>query len=158
MSTFNRLRISGDVPSELAELTDGVTDDGATHEELIGSCDCDAIGSGIRQHLSVSGLGSLTVAGLGDLTVAGLPGYLFTRKSLSNPQIRRRLSAHIKAMTPKLRRRVLARLKTAVSASSRIGAVRNIYPTIAGGGWQGITVSGKRGGCPYANVAGPLTP
>ncbi len=159
MSTFNRLSISGDVPYELTEQSDGVSDDGAMGQQIIGSCDCDAIGSGMRQHLNVSGLGSLAVGGLGDLAVAGLPGYLFTRKNLSNPVMRRRLGAHIKAMTPKLRRRVMARLKLAAAQTARVGAIHNIYPTVAGGGWSGITVSGRRsGGCPYANVAGALTP
>lgn len=148
-----------DTPSELIEQSDGVTDDGALDEEIIGACNC--VGSGLRQHLVVSGtLQHVSVAGLGDLAIAGLPSYLFTRKNLSNPVARRRIAASIKAMTPKLRRRVLGRLRAAVSASRHlVSGVVTAYPSVAGGGWQGITVSGRRsGGCPYANVAGALTP
>lgn len=172
MSSFNRLSISGDVPSELAEQSDGVSDDGAMDEQIIGACACDAVGSGLMKHLSihdgvagglqhiaVSGLGDLAIGGLGDLAIGGLPSYLFTRKNLSNPVMRRRLGAAIKAMTPKLRRRVMERLRTAASVARVSGQVRSAYPTVAGGGWQGISVSGiRRGGCPYANVAGALTP
>jgi hypothetical protein len=171
-----------DVPSELSESSDGVSDDGAIDQQIIGACACDAVGSGLRQHLqmhngvagglqhisvagglqhiSVAGLGDIAVGGLGDLTIAGFPGYLFTQKNLSNPTIRRRLAASIKAMTPKLRRRVMARLKSAALAQgARVGAVHNVYPTVGSGGWSGITVAGRsRGGCPYANVVGALTP
>lgn len=171
-----------DTPSELVESSDGVSDDGAFDEQIIGACACDAVGSGLRQHLrvhdgiagglqhlsvagglqhlSVAGLGDIAVGGLGDLAVAGVPSYLFTQRNLQNPALRRRLGAAIKAMTPKLRRRVLARLKAAVSvARPLVGAVHSVYPTVGSGGWSGITVSGRsRGGCPYANVAGALTP
>lgn len=129
-----------DLPSELGSYSDGVTDDAAFHPEIIG---CGLPG--------ISG-------GLGDLAVAGLPGYLFTKRNLSNPAVRRRLSENIKALSPKVRRRVLSRLKTAVSVAHVSGQVRSAYPSISGVGWSGITVQGARGGCPYANVAGPLTP
>lgn len=107
------------------------------------------IGAGLQQ-LAVSG-------GLHDLAVAGLPGYLFTRKSLQSPVVRRRIAAAIKAMTPKLRRRVLARLRQATAIARVSGAIRQVTPSIAGGvGWTASSVSVGR--CPYANVAGSLTP
>lgn len=141
---------NSDLPSELGSYSDGVTDDAAFHPEIIG-CGLPGISGGI-QHLSIAG-------GLGSLAVAGIPSYLLSRKNLSNPVIRRRLAENIKALTPKVRRRVLARLRTAVSVARVSGAVRGAYPSIAGSGvgWSGIMVSG-RGGCPYANVAGALTP
>lgn len=146
-----------DTPSELGCYSDGVTDDASFTPELVG---CGSISGGI-QHLSVAGgLSSLAVGGnLGSLTIAGLPSYLFSRKNLSNPVVRRRLGAAIKAMTPKLRRRVLDRLRAAVSVARVSGEVRSAYPSVSGVGWDGIMVSGsRRGGCPYANVAGALTP
>lgn len=173
-----------DTPSELVESSDGVSDDGAFDEQIIGACACDAVGSGLRkhlrvhdgvagglQHLSVAGLGDIAVGGLGDLAVAGnsFPTYLFTRANLSNPVFRRRLANVLKSMTPKLRRRVSSRIVTAFHdiifqrALPSVGAVHSIYPTVGSGGWSGITVSGRQssrrgGGCPYANVAGALTP
>lgn len=153
-----------DLPAELGSYSDGVSDDAAFHPEIIGcgsgcvsGLERLAVGSGMLQHAGV--------AGLGDLTVAGLPSYLFTRKHLSNPVVRRRLSAAINAMTPKLRRRVMARLKLAAGAARVSGAIRSVTPGIAGG-WaavsgqmQGIShmqVAGSR--CPYASVAGAFTP
>lgn len=141
-STDMHISIASDLPAELGSYSDGVTDDAAFHPEIIGC-------------------GMPGVAGsLSDLSVAGLPGYLFTKKNLSNAAVRRRLSANIKAMAPKTRRRVLARLREAVAVARVSGQVRNAYPSIAGSscnvGWSGITVQGSR--CPYANVAGALTP
>lgn len=139
-----------DLPSELGSYADGVTDDAAFHPEIIG-CALDGISGGV-QHLSVAG-------GLGSLAVAGIPSYLLSRKGLSNPTVRRRIAENIKAMTPKMRRRVLGRLRAAVAVARVSGAVRGAYPSIAGNvGWSGVMVSGARGGCPYANVAGALTP
>jgi hypothetical protein len=113
----------------------------------------------IALHSGVAGtLSHLTVSGLGDLTVAGFPSYLFTRKNLSNPTVRRRLAAHIKTLTPKLRRRVLDRLRSAVSVSARsarVSGIRRVTPQI---GWSGVTIGSRRSSCPYANVAGALTP
>lgn len=141
-----------DLPAELSAYSDGVSDDAAYHPEIIGC------GEGCE----VSGLGDLTVAGLGDLTVAGLPGYLFTKKNLSNPVLRRRVSAAIKGMSPKLRRRVLGRLRQAVSVARVSGAIRNVTPGIAGDGWAAVSGAQHHhvsiGRCPYANVAGALTP
>lgn len=138
------LMSQSDLPSELGSYSDGVADDAAYHPEIIGAhCTC-----------------SPSVSGLGDLAVAGIPSYLLSKKSLSNPALRRRVARAIERMTPKMKRRVLGRLKTAVSVARVSGAVRSAYPTIAGSsgrGWNGITVSG-RGGCSYENVAGPLTP
>lgn len=149
---------NSDLPSELGSYSDGVTDDAAFHPEIIG-CGMPGI-SGSLQHLSVAG-------GLGDLALVGayrgIPGYLLTKKGLRDSTVRLRIAENIRAMTPKLRRRVLHRLRQAVQASRTMarvsGAVRGAYPSIAGNvGWSGITVSGSRGGCPFANVAGALTP
>lgn len=154
-----------DTPPELASYSDGVSDDGAFHPEIIG-CGLSGI-SGSIQHLSVAGTGGiqhLSVAGsLGDLAVAGIPSYLLSRRNLSNPEVRRRVASAIERMTPKMKRRVLRRLRTAVSVARVSGQVRGAYPSIAGTasspgvGWSGVMVSG-RGSCPYANVAGALTP
>lgn len=127
-----------DLPSELSSYADGVSDDAAYHPEIIG-CSSGA------------------VQGLGDLAVGGLPGYLFTRKSLANPAVRARVAKAIGAMTPKLRRRVVARLKLALSvarkpaAVSGISGIAAVTPTI---GWSGVSIAR----CPYASVAGALTP
>lgn len=132
-----------DTPAELVSQGDGVTDDAAYNEQIIG-CNC-------RGPAPVVGA-SIAIGGLGDIAVgAGLPTYLFTAKNLSDPTLRRRLSRAIGRMSPKLRRRVLDRLKVALSSARVSGAIRNIQPAI---GWTGVTV----GRCPYANVAGPLTP
>lgn len=152
------LMSNSDLPSELGSYSDGVTDDAAFHPEIIG-CGMPGISGGL-QHLSVAG-------GLGDLALVGayrgIPGYLLTKKGLRDSTVRLRIAENIRAMTPKLRRRVLHRLRQAVQASRTMarvsGAVRGAYPSIAGNvGWSGITVSGSRGGCPFANVAGALTP
>lgn len=139
-----------DLPPELGSYSDGVSDDAAFHPEIIGcGPGCGSIGA--------------------ELLVGahhGIPGYLFTRKGLRNTDVRLRIASHIRAMTPKLRRRVLSRLREAVTAARvmnrpRIsGEVRNAYASIAGWG----AVSGHSepsvaiGRCPYANVAGALTP
>lgn len=155
MSTGTHLRhllpqhISGssDLPPELTSYADGVTDDAAFQPEIIGcgaSCQGGSIG--------------------GD--IGGLPGYLFTRKNLSRPEVRRRLAEHIRAMTPKVRRRVMSRLGRALQVAQVSGAIRSVTPSIAGAGqgWAvvsgpSIAIGGRRsGGCPYANVAGALTP
>lgn len=174
-----------DTPSELIESSDGVSDDGALDQQIIGACRCDAvsglgdiaIGSGLRQHLSIhdgvagTRLEHLSVAGLSDIAIGGgIPSYLFTKKNLSNPQVRLRIGQAIRSMTPKMRRRVVGRLQQALRASrvmARVsGAVRNVYPSVSGysggyptvAGWNGIMVSGRRSSCPYANVVGALTP
>lgn len=141
----NTTMSESDLPSELGAYSDGDTVAVAFHPDLIGC------GAGCSP--SVSG-------GLGSLAVAGLPSYLFTKRRLSNPVFRRRLAASIEAMTPKMRRRVLERLRSAVSVARVSGAVRGVYPTVAGNvGWSGITVSGEGvGRCPYASVAGAFTP
>ncbi len=175
-SAFTHSEVKGmssnqtDTPPELGSYADGPSDDGAYHPEIIG-CGLDGLDiggslqhisvAGRLQHLSVAGgLGSLAVGGLGDLAVAGIPSYLLTRRQLSNPVVRRRVASAIERMTPKMKRRVLSRLRTAVSVARVSGEVRGAYPSIAGGcnvGWSGVMVSG-RGGCPYASVAGALTP
>lgn len=180
-----------DTPSELTESSDGISDDGAFDQQIIGACRCDsvsgladiAIGSGLRQHLNIhngvagsGGVEHLMVSGgLQHLMVSGrIPSYLFTRANLSNPIFRRRLSSALKAMTPKMRRRASARIVAAFHSLpnnwqnlSVNGAVRNVYPSVAGfrggypsvsGGWSGVSVSGRRSSCPYANVAGAFTP
>ena len=136
--------ISGqsDLPPELASFSDGVTDDGAYHQEIIGC----------GQGCSGSNVGSL-------------PGYLFTKKNLSRPEVRRRLAEHIRAMSPKVRRRVMSRLGRAVQIARVSGAIRSVTPSIAGAGQGWAAVSGPsiaigraRSSCPYANVSGALTP
>lgn len=147
---MKQITVSGttDLPPELGSYSDGVSDDAAFHPELVGcGPGCGSIGA--------------------ELLVGahhGIPGYLFTRKGLSNTDVRLRIASHIRAMTPKLRRRVLSRLREAVTAARvmnrpRIsGEVRNAYASVAG--WS--AVSGQPsiaiGRCPYANVAGALTP
>lgn len=140
-----------DLPPELAAYSDGVSDDAAFHPEIIG-CGTNCSGS----------IGAELLVGAHH----GIPGYLFTRKGLRNADVRLRIASHIKAMTPKLRRRVLGRLREAVFAARVLnrprisGEVRNAYASIAGWG----AVSGHSepsvaiGRCPYANVAGALTP
>lgn len=149
MSTSTHLRflhpsaISGqsDLPPELASFSDGVTDDAAYHQEIIG-CGSDCRGG----------------------SVGSLPGYLFTRKNLSRPEVRRRLADHIRSMSPKVRRRVISRLQRAASIARVSGAIRSVTPSIAGNGWDAVSgpsiaIGGRRsGGCPYANVSGALTP
>jgi hypothetical protein len=145
-----------DLPPELAAYSDGVSDDAAFTPEIIG---CNSNGS-------IGG-------GLSDLAVGahrGVPGYLLTAKGLRNPVVRRRVAENIKAMTPKLRRRVITRLRAALSAArsaARVsGEIRDAYPSIAGWGSmkavdRAAAVSGPSvavGRCPYAKVAGPLTP
>lgn len=137
-----------DTPSELAPYADGMSDDAAYESEIIG-CSC-----------------APRVSGLGDLLVAGIPSYLLTRKSLQMPEVRRRIAAQIKAMAPKTRRRVLGRLRAAVSVASRVsGAPRRITPMIGGiasaypsVGWGAVAGGMKPFRCPYANVSGALTP
>lgn len=139
-----------DTPPELAAYSDGMSDNGAFHPEIIGTCSCPNV-SGL-QHVNIG-------AGLSDLAVAGIPSYLLSRRSLSNPIVRRRVASAIERMTPKMKRRVLARLETAVSVARVSGEIRGAYPSIAGNvGWSGVMVGASRGGCPYANVAGALTP
>lgn len=173
-----------DLPPELGSYSDGVSDDAAYHPELIG-CGSNCVGSGLMQHvggyggaehlmvsgyggaehLAISGLGDLAVggyggaehlaiSGLGDLAVMGLPAYALTAKGLRNPVVRRRFAAAIERLTPKVRRRVLGRLKALASRSLVSGGIRDAYPSISGSGWSGVSV----GRCPYASVAGPLTP
>lgn len=131
---------TSDLPPEMASFSDGVTDVGAFHQELIG-CGPDCSGG----------------------SIGGLPGYLFTKKNLSRPEVRRRLADAIRSMTPKVRRRVMSRLGSALSIARVSGAIRSVTPSIAGSGWaavsgrQSISI-GARSSCPYANVAGALTP
>lgn len=133
MSTQNT-----DLPPELGSYSDGLTDDAAYQPEIIGACSCP---SAVGAH-------------------HGIPGYLLTRKGLHDRTVRARIAEHIRAMTPKLRRRVLNRLRQAVLATRRVGvsgAVRGAYPTV---GWQNVpgVRSVSVGRCPYAKVAGPFTP
>ena len=87
-----------DLPDEMSQNSDGVVDS----DLLVG-------------HLGTGGTqGEIVGCGEG---IAGLPSYLLTRKGLSNPTVRRRVAASIKAMPPKMRRRVLDRLRQAVRAA-----------------------------------------
>ncbi|HWO11622.1 MAG TPA: hypothetical protein VNN80_19140 [Polyangiaceae bacterium] len=122
-----------DLPAELASYDDGA---------YIG-CDCADISGAVA--------GSLSDVAIG----AGLPGYLLTRRGLSNATVRRRVAEAIDRLTPKMRRRVMARLRQAAMVARISGEVRSAYPSIAGG-WHGASVAVGR--CPYANVAGALTP
>lgn len=135
---------SSDLPPELAAYSDGVSDDGAFHPEIIGC------GAGCNP----------PVAGLGDLTVAGgLPWYAMTASNLRSPVARARFAAALRRLTPKVRRRVLNRLKAVVAQSRVSGAVRSATPTVGWGQVAGIRAGQVSvGRCPYANVAGALTP
>ena len=130
--------VAGDLPPELAAYSDGVTDDGAYHPEIIG-CDCaPSVG-----------------AGLGDLAVGALPWYVFSKKGVSSPVARRRFAAALKALPPKTRRRVMTRLRAVAAQRAHVsGAVSSAYPTV---GWSGVSVAGKHG-CPLSGIAGALTP
>lgn len=129
-----------DLPAEMGSFSDGVTDDASFTPEIIGcNSDCSE-------------------------NVAGIPGYLFSRKNLSNPAVRRRLGAAIKALTPKVRRRVLQRLRSAVSMA-RVSGIRSATPSVGHypSGWASVSGAqvGARlavGRCPYASVAGAFTP
>lgn len=127
------------LPPEMSESSDGITDDGAVDASIIG-CDCAP-------------------------SVEGIPSYLLTKKNLARPAVRARLAQSIRAMTPKVRRRVIGRLKMAVAlaeraqaARARVSGIVHVTPSIAGAvsGWQAANVSIGR--CPYSNVAGALTP
>lgn len=162
-----------DTPDELVEQSDGIglEDDAALDEEIIG-CLCrgkaPVVGAGLQQ-LAVGGtLGDAAIgAGLQQLAVGAFPAYLFTAARLSNPVFRRRLSGAIKRLSPKMRRRVVGRLRAAVTTARVSGAIRSVTPSIAGypqrgvgwgavSGWNARSVSVGR--CPYASVAGSLTP
>jgi hypothetical protein len=128
---MNSIFVGNDLPPELAAYSDG--DDGsvgAFHPEIVG-CGPD---------------------------VSGLPWYTMTSHGVRTPVARQRLLAAIAKLSPKMRRRVLGRLRSAAAVA---GAIRAATPTIAG--WANI--AGLRPGgdvsigrCPYANVAGALTP
>ena len=131
-----------DLPAELGSYSDGVSDDAAFHPELIG-CSCAPTVSG----------------GLSELAVGALPTYLFSRRGLSNVTVRRRVASALKAMTPKMRRRAIARLRAAAAVARVSGEIRSAYPSVAGNvGWSGVTVGASVGRCPFASVAGVLTP
>jgi hypothetical protein len=117
---------SHELPDEMSLNADGVVDSSL----LVG-------------HLGTGGTQG-EIVGCGE--IAGIPSYLLTRKGLSNPTVRRRVSASIKAMPPKLRRRVLDRLRQAVRAARPLvsGNLRGGYASIAGHGWTGI--AGDSGG------------
>lgn len=140
-----------DMPAELSEQYDI---SGCACSPAVSGLGALTVGSGLRQHAGVGYAPQIAIAGLGALTVAGLPSYLFTRKNLASPVVRRRLGAAIKAMTPKMRRRVVSRLQAALGAARVSGSIRSVTPAIAG--WN--TTSVAVGRCPYASVAGALTP
>ena len=138
-----------DTPPELSEQSDGLSDDGAFDASIIGCGPACAAPAN-----AVSGVDQFLVG-------SGLPSYLFTRRGLSNSLVRRRAAAAIKALSPKMRRRVMARLHAVAQQNRVSGAIRGVTPSIAGYaggnpavGWTGVTI----GRCPYASVAGPLTP
>ena len=148
--------MSSDLPPELAESSDGVSDDGAM--------DLSIIGAGAFQP-SIVGASSYDLIGCGLDGIQGLPWYNLARAGVSTPVAKRRFLAALAKLPPKARRRVLAKLR-AVSASNAVsGAIRAATPSIAGSGtgWSlvsgpSIAIGGGRSRCPYANVAGPLTP
>jgi len=96
--------------------------------------------------------------------IAGFPSYLMTRRGLSNPLVRRRVANYIDNLSPKMKRRVLARLKNAAMTAVAVGnygqnpdglqgplyPVR--YPGVSGSPRQGwVSVGGQ-------NAASMLTP
>lgn len=125
------------LPPEMDQSNDGGMPSGALHPEIVGC--------GER--------------------VAGFPSYLFTRKGLHPAVVKRRFVAALKAMPPKMRRRVVARLRTAALRSRVSGAIRSANATIGshwghGPGWA--AVSGAPGGYElvgsHGGAAGILTP
>lgn len=121
-----------DLPSELAEQSDGPSDVGAS---LIGCS-----------------------------PVAGFPAYLFTRAGLRSSVVRRRIAAHIKAMPPKMRRRVMLRLRNAAVAARVAGEPRGSWPVVGSHYQVGSHYGAISGhyvpvqGWKNTGVAGPLTP
>ena len=140
--------MSSDLPPELAESADGVSDDGAYDASIIGAGPLQA-----------------EIVGCGLDGIQGLPWYNLQRPSVPTAIARRRFLAALSKLPPKARRRVLAKLRAVSAANAVSGAIRAATPSIAGSGagWSlvsgpSIAIGGGRSRCPYANVAGPLTP
>lgn len=89
--------------------------------------------------------------------VAGLPAYLLTRKGLRSAVVRRRVAAALKAMPPKMRRRVMDRLR--IAARARVsGAIRSWQPNV-GSHWGHVGSHWGHVGSHYRpQIAGALTP
>lgn len=83
--------------------------------------------------------------------IAGLPWYAMQRASVSPAAARRRFLDALSKLPPKMRRRVLSRLRAVAAARSRVSGIRSITPSI---GWSGVSV----GRCPLSHVTGILTP
>lgn len=125
LARSNDMSAFTDMPAELAENSDGVSDDGAIRSAIIGACACDG--------------------------VAGLPWYALTRGSVTPAEARRRFLAALSKLPPKMRRRVVTRLRAVARSRAAVAGIRSVTPSV-GRGWSAV------GKCPYANVAGPLTP
>lgn len=121
-----------DIPGEMTEQSDGIPT-AAQHPEIIG-CAMPHVGASVM--------------------IGGLPWYVFTQRGLRHPVIKRRFLAGLKAMPPKMRRRVISRIRGLHLRERISGAVRNVTPNVGydlqGYGWAGVS------GC--SQVAGPLTP
>jgi hypothetical protein len=102
-----------------------------------------------------SGFGTNELIGCGEPNVGGVPWYVFTAKNLRHPVVQRRFLAGLKAMPPKMRRRVLSRLSRAINVARHTkayrnyisGAIRSANATVGshrGPGWA--AVSGIPGG------------
>lgn len=124
--------IPNDIPGEMTEQSDGIPSS-AQHPEIIG-CPLPTVGA--------------------DIMIGGLPWYVFTQRGLRHPVIKRRFLAGLKAMPPKMRRRVISRIRGLHLRNRISGAVRGFTPTVGydlqGYGWAGVS------GC--SQVAGALTP
>jgi hypothetical protein len=92
------------------------------------------------------GVGASLMVGCGHPPVSGVPWYNFTRAGVTRAQARARFISALKRMPPKMRRRVMTRLRAAVLRNKIAGAVRGIQPTVGHypQGWAGI--SGVPGG------------
>lgn len=110
-----------DLPHEMTEQSDGIPR-GAQIPEIIGCGPAPAVGA--------------------DIMISGLPWYVFTQRNLQMPTIRRRFLAGLKAMPPKMRRRVVGRLRNLHLRARISGAIRGVNPTVGyslqGLGWAGV--------------------
>ena len=132
-------------PPELTEMSDGLP-----NVDLLVTGDPWGVGANLLVSGDPWGVGSSLMVGCGPVgcqqSVAGVPWYNFTRAGVTRAQARARFVRALKKMPPKMRRRVMTRLRAAVLRNKIAGAVRGIQPTVGHypQGWAGI--SGVPGG------------
>lgn len=95
--------------------------------------------------------------GIGCGEVSGFPAYLLNRARLPQATVKQRVIKALQKMPPKMRRRVIARLKTAAAAARVSGAVRNAMVNVGSHRPETWPTIGSHYAVP-TNVAGPLTP